>query len=87
MGTWISSHRKMIDSPEFQRAIDVASQHYVKALTATAPGDLQAPNHVVAAGMCFERIQGMHDFITILMNLAETPKPRTEPEKNDNLDN
>lgn len=82
----ISSHRKMVDSSEFRRAIDYASRHYVKSLTGIAPPDLTSPNHVIASGMCFQRIQGMHDFITVLINLSETPPPRSA-KQGDNLEN
>lgn len=84
-GVNISEHRKLVDSAAFQRAIEVAQRQYVKALTATAPADLTQPNHVVASGMCFQRIQGMHDFITILTNLSELPSKQQATEAGDNL--
>jgi hypothetical protein len=36
--------------------------------------------------MNFQRIQGMQDFITVLMNLSEVPTPRTATKNADNLD-
>lgn len=82
----ISAHRKMVDSAEFRRAIDYASRHYVRALCGIAPTDLMQPNHVVASGMCFQRIQGMQDFITALVNLSEVPPTKTG-KPSDNLEN
>lgn len=87
MGPWISAHRKMVDSPEFQRAIDFSLQHYVRFLTETAPTDLTQPNHVVASGMCFQRIQGARELIDVLTKLSEMPPPKIAPQTSDNLDN
>ena len=86
MGIWVSAHRRMTDSPEFQRAIDFAAQHYVRSLHGIAPTDLTHPNFMAASAMNFQRIQGMQDFITVLMNLSEVPTARAATKNADNLD-
>jgi hypothetical protein len=86
-GNNVSAHRKMLESPEFQRAIDYAKSHYTRALHASAPNNLDSPNFASAAAMSFERIQGMEDFISILMTLSETPPPLPERARGgDNLE-
>jgi hypothetical protein len=85
--TWISDHRKLLDTPSFQRAIDYASRHYVRSLHGIAPSDLTHPNFMAASAMNFQRIQGMHDFIAVLMALSEVPPPRAAGKSSDNLDN
>jgi hypothetical protein len=85
-GNNISAHRKMIESPEFQRAIDYAKSHYTRALHASAPKAMDSPNFASGAAMSFERIQGMEDFIHILFTLSETPPPLPD-RRNDEPDN
>jgi hypothetical protein len=86
-GTWISDHRRMVDSEVFQRAIDHASRHYVRSLHGIAPTDLTHPNFMAASAMNFQRIQGMHDFIQVLLCLSEVVKKTESVKLSDNLDN
>ena len=74
-GTNISNHKRMVESAEFQRALDVAKAHYIRALHHAAPNNLDSPNFASAAAMSFERIQGMEDFIHVLVTLADVPPP------------
>lgn len=75
----IASHKRMIESPEFERAMQFAQLQYMRRLHEIAPDKLDAPGFAGAAAMCFERLQGMEDFIKILNTLADAvqlPEPR-----------
>jgi len=44
---------------------------------------LDSPNQLQASAMCFQRIQGMNDFIHLMMTLAESPATAaTKPDDN-----
>lgn len=76
----VSRHRTLVDSKEFQRAIDFALLQFGLAL-ATQPLS-QEEFQIGAAGL---KLRGVHDFISILRNLSETPKPLAIVNRNDNL--
>jgi hypothetical protein len=71
----VKAHARMVESQDFQTAIDVAKSHYIRRLHDVAPTDLNAPNFMSAAAVSFERVQGMMDFIDILINLGEHNPP------------
>lgn len=65
-GDNISKHREMLQSREFERAIDWGLLQYSKMLC-DEPGDLNqcASKHL--------RMQGAHEFVRVMFNLAESP--------------
>lgn len=74
----------MLDTPEFQRALDYAQLQYLRFLCDTAPADLAGGNQVQASAFAFQRLQGMNDFVAQLRSLSETPPPPA-PKVSDNL--
>lgn len=81
----VKAHRAMIDDDDFRRSITVAQAQYTRVICDLAPISLDSPNQLQASAMCFQRIQGMNDFVTVLMNLGETPK-LPERKSTDNLE-
>jgi len=74
----IASHKRMIETSEFQRAIQVAQLQYVRVLHNLAQGkNLNDPGFATGAAMCFERLQGSQEIIDIMLKLAE-PMPTPE---------
>lgn len=68
-----SAHRTLIMSQAFQDALVPAQMHYVRAMCAMAPQSLDTENYLQAAAMCFARIQGMNDFVSLFCGFAEVP--------------
>jgi hypothetical protein len=77
-------HRRMVDSEPFVRAVRAAREQYTRVMCNLAPTSLDTPNQLQASAMCFQRIQGVNDFINILVSLADPPPKRQIPET-DNL--
>jgi hypothetical protein len=85
-GDNISKHRKLLEDPAFERGVFFAKAQYIRRLHEIAPPNLDAPSFATAAAMCFERIQGMEDFIDVLFKLSEsTPLPQRS-KVSDNLE-
>jgi hypothetical protein len=80
----ISKHRQLVDSPEFDRAIDFAQMQYIRGLVETAPQDISGTTYMAVSASLFQRVVGMQEFVKVLRHLAETPPPMT-PKANDNL--
>lgn len=77
----VEAHNRLIESPDFQRGIEISKAHYMRVLNGAAPqivGDQPNPNAANVSALLFQRLQGVEDFITILYNLAE---PYPEPPK------
>jgi len=70
----MKAHRALLELPQFQLAVRVAQAQYCRICCAASPTNLDSPNQLQASAMCFQRIQGMNDFINVLLNLAETPR-------------
>jgi hypothetical protein len=82
----IDEHHRMIESAAFQRAIQAAQAHYVRAMCATAPPEIGTEEYQRASSTVFNRIQGMNDFVSLLLQLAELPQPPSEKkQRTDNL--
>ena len=82
----IDAHHRLIEMPAFQRAIQVAQAHYVRALCATAPPEIGSEEYQRASATVFNRIQGMNDFVSLLTSLAEIPQAPAAKKTTDNLD-
>lgn len=63
-GENISKHRNLVDSNEFQRAIDFAMLEYASIVAM----QVKEANSAAASGL---RILGAHEFVHILRNLSE----------------
>lgn len=81
------AHRKLVQSDAWQLASKVAQSHMTRSILSVGNGKLDEPNHIQAAAMAFERLQGMNDFINIFTGLAEIPKPMVGQKRSDNLEN
>jgi hypothetical protein len=72
--SWVSMHRDMMQQPMLQVSLQFAINEYTRRA---------ADQHVVdgnTAAQNFYKLQGMHDFINILKNLAEmAPAPLPKP--------
>lgn len=76
----IDEHHALIQSPAWQRAVVTAQMQLVRDLCTGASSKLADPNYLQAAALAFARIQGMHDFVNIISNLAEIPAaPASRP--------
>lgn len=82
-GTSVSAHRQMVDSQAFIRAKDAAIIEYSRYLVSQMPA-VDAPNFVVASAAIANKLEGMHEFLTVMIGLSETPPPPT-PRVVDNL--
>lgn len=80
----ISKHRALVDSNEFQRALDYAQMQYVRGIVDTAPTEVTGATYMAASASLFQRIVGVHEFIGVLRTLSEVPPPAA-PRVNDNL--
>lgn len=69
-GSNVSSHRKMVDQPEFTRACDFAMLQYVAGLT----GSITDTGSATSVGL---QILGAQQFLSVLRNLSEVPKAPT----------
>ena len=76
----ISTHRKLIDSKEFQRAADFAMLSFSHAVS-QAPVDPQEMS-LGAAGL---KLRGAHEFLSIFRNLSEAPQKPDRIVRMDNL--
>lgn len=74
----IKAHHELIQQPGFQAAIKTALAQYGRQLTDSPPPDMGG------SASYYLRLQGAHEFVTILMNLAETPN-KIIPVNRDNL--
>ena len=74
----VKAHRKLIDEPSFRNAIRVAQAEYTRTMCMLAPSSMDSPSQLQASAMCFQRIQGMNDFVSVLLKLGETPKMPTQ---------
>lgn len=72
-GQNIGSHRDMVDSQVFQRAIDFAVMEYTRQLATNTAQDSQR-----AAVNGFKQAGAM-EFIDVLRNLSESPAPMPPP--------
>lgn len=68
----LSKHRKLVDSPEFQRALDFAMLDWSMEIAAT----VSDANSALRAGFA---LAGAVQFMDRLKTLAETPKPPSPP--------
>lgn len=68
----VKNHRALLDRPEFDRAVDVGLLEYQRVLCETR-GDMSmaAANHY--------KLAGAQEFVHVLRNLSETPKPPAAP--------
>lgn len=74
----IGDHRSMMETPQFQRAVDYAEAEYVHSLCELAPKDVDSSSNIQASAACFQRILGMHEFIGVMKKLGE-PRPVIKP--------
>ncbi len=65
----VSTHRKMVDSREFQRASDHAMLQFSLAVC-TGP---VSPEEM-SMGAAALKLRGAHDFLSIFRNLSEAPQ-------------
>ena len=79
-------HQKMVDSAMFRRSLDTAKAAYVRALCDVAPGDPSSERYQEASASMFNRIQGMNDFVALLLNLNVSPAKPTSALKGQNLE-
>jgi hypothetical protein len=85
---FVEGHNRLIESPEFQRAIETSKAQYLRALHGVAPsvlGDNPNPAAANISALLFQRIQGVEDFCAILFNLAEPVPEMPKPSDPDNL--
>jgi hypothetical protein len=55
-------------------------------MCATAPPEIGTEEYQRASSTVFNRIQGMNDFVSLLLQLAELPQPPSEKkQRTDNL--
>jgi hypothetical protein len=69
----VSDHRAMLEVPAFERALDSAEAEYVHRLCELAPKDVDSSSNIGASAACFQRILGMHEFVSVLKKLSENP--------------
>jgi hypothetical protein len=81
MKGFITKHRDLVDSMQFQMSLDYAEAQYVHTLCELAPSDIRASSTEQAAAACFQRILGMHDFIKVMKNLSEKPSAAKQQEQ------
>lgn len=81
---FIAAHRDLMDSEEFQRSVDCGLAQYIRGLVDTAPGDVTSSTYMAASASLFQRVVGVHEFLSVLRNLSEMPPVKT-PRANDNL--
>lgn len=74
---WIGTHRQLVDSEPFQRAVDFALLQYQQQVSAK----IIDANGAGAAGL---KMQGVVEFLAVLRNLSETAIP-TPRRPDDNL--
>ena len=76
----ISSHRKLVDDPAFQRSLDYAMLEFANTLARTSiePQDIS----LGAAGL---KLRGAQEFLHIFRNLSEQPKDLPKIARLDNL--
>lgn len=70
----VKAHKSLIERADFQNSLRTAQAQYTRMMCALAPANLDTPNQLQASAMCFQRIQGMNDFVSCLLNLAEVPR-------------
>jgi hypothetical protein len=75
----ISKHKRLIEQPEFQRAIDYALREYGHRV------NLDTENSPGTAGANSYRSLGAEQFVHELITLAETPPPPRAVVDTDNL--
>ena len=71
---FVTAHNRLIELPEFQRAIEVAKSQYQRTLTGMSPdifGQSPRPDAATISSMAFQRLQGVDEFLSFLCNLAE----------------
>jgi len=78
--TNLGPHRKMVDSPEFIRATEIAMLQFQLAITQS--GVDQKEMSLGPAGL---KVLGAQEFLSILKNLSETPKAPPTILRADNL--
>jgi hypothetical protein len=71
----VTKHRKLLDLPEFHRAIRFALLQYQRVLAESSPRELTHPNYMHAAAVCFNQLKGAQDFVDTLLKLSEPPAP------------
>lgn len=77
----ITKHREMVDSREFERAIDFGLMQYQQRLAFTLADETNS-NAAAAAAL---KMKGAMEFVTELRMLGEAPRPIPTPARGDNL--
>ncbi len=68
------AHKALIERADFQNSLRTAMAQYTRRMCELAPASLDSANQLQASAMCFQRIQGMNDFVNTLLSLAEVPR-------------
>ncbi len=66
----VSAHRRIVDSQDFQLAIDTALMEHTRAIVALS-GKLDSDGATQAAAACFHLISGAHQLVQVFNMLSE----------------
>lgn len=81
---FVEKHRELVDSDEFQRAVDYGLAQYLRGLVDTAPNDISSSTYMASSASLFQRVVGAHEFLSVVRNLSEVPPPPSQ-KVSDNL--
>jgi hypothetical protein len=70
----VSKHKRLLDLPELQRALDFALMEYQGRLSFEA--GTEGANAQLTAMAAMYKLKGVLEYIHVLKNLAEKPIPR-----------
>lgn len=80
----LSSHRRILDNPDFQKSVDVALLEYTRAIVSLS-GELDSAGAQQAAAACFHLISGAHQFLEVFNRLADPAVPPSAPQSIESL--